>query len=40
MDMRFGTLNAMSLCREGSMKAVAYKLAKYKLDFVEAQEVR
>jgi len=38
--MRCGTWNAMSLCRAGSLKTVASKLSKYKLDLVGVQEVR
>jgi exonuclease III len=40
MDMRFGTWNVRSLYRSGSLKTVSGELAKYKLDFVEVQEVR
>jgi exonuclease III len=39
MDMRFGTWNVRSLCRAGSLKIVARKLGKYKLDLVGVQEV-
>jgi exonuclease III len=40
MDMRFGTWNAKSLYRSGSLKTVARELGKYKLDLVGVQEVR
>jgi exonuclease III len=40
MDMRFGTWNFRSLCRTGSLKAVARELGKYKLDLVGVQEDR
>jgi exonuclease III len=38
--MRFGTWNVKSLCRTGTLKAVARELAMFKLDFVGVQEVR
>jgi len=38
--MRFGTRNARSLYRAGSLTAAARKLARYKLDLVGVQEVR
>jgi hypothetical protein len=38
--MRFGTWIVRSLYRSGSLKMVARKLGKYKLDLVGAQEVR
>jgi exonuclease III len=38
--MRFGTWNARSLYRIGSLKRVAVELGKYKLDFVGVQEIR
>jgi hypothetical protein len=34
MDIRFGIWNVRSLYRAGSLKMVAYELAKYKLDLV------
>jgi hypothetical protein len=40
MDMRFGTWNASSLCRAGSLTTVSRELARYKLDLVGVQEVR
>jgi hypothetical protein len=40
MDMRFGTWNVRSLYRAGSLLAVSKELSKYKLDLVQAQEVR
>jgi exonuclease III len=40
MDMRFGTWNARSLYRAGSLKTVSRELARYKLDLVGVQEVR
>jgi hypothetical protein len=40
MDMRFGTWNIRSLCRTGSLKAVARELEMFKLDLVSVQEVR
>jgi exonuclease III len=40
MDMRFGTWNVRSLYRAGSLKTVAGKLGKHKLDLVGVQEVR
>jgi hypothetical protein len=40
MDMRFGTWNVRDLYRSGSLKMVARELGKYKLDFVDVQEVR
>jgi len=38
--MRFGTWNARSLYRSGSLTAAARELARYKLDLVGVQEVR
>jgi len=38
--MRFGTWSVRSLCRSGSLTAVARELARYKLDSVGVQEVR
>ena len=38
--MRFGTWIERSLCRLGSIKAVATKLARSKLDLVGVEEVR
>jgi exonuclease III len=40
MDMRFGTWNVRSLYRLGSLKTVARRLGKNKLDLVGVQEVR
>jgi exonuclease III len=40
MDRRFGTWNARSLNRSGSLRAAARGLARYKLDLVSVQEVR
>jgi hypothetical protein len=40
MDMRFGTWNVRSMYRAGSLRAVAEKISKYKLEFVGVQEVR
>jgi exonuclease III len=40
MDMRFGTWNVSSLYRSGSLKTVARRLGKYKLDLEGVQEVR
>jgi exonuclease III len=40
MDMRFGTWNARSLYRIGSLKTVARELGKHKIDLVGVQEVR
>jgi hypothetical protein len=36
-DMTFGMWNLMNLCRAGSLKMVASKLAKYVLDIVALQ---
>jgi hypothetical protein len=38
--MRFGTWNFGSMYRAGSLRAVAEKNSKYKLDLVGVQEVR
>jgi len=38
--MRFGNSNVSCLNRAGSLKTVARKLARYKLDLVGVQEVR
>ena len=38
--MKLGTWNVRSLYREGSLKAAARELARYKLDVVGVQEVR
>jgi len=38
--MRFGTWDVRSLYRAGSLTAAARKLARYKLDLVDVQEVR
>jgi hypothetical protein len=40
MDVRFGTKNAKSLYKAGSLMAIAKELSKYKLDLVGVQEVR
>jgi exonuclease III len=40
MDMRFGTWNAGSLYRSGSLKTVSGELVKYKSHLVGVQEVR
>jgi exonuclease III len=40
MGMRFGTWNVRSMYRAGSLRAVAEKISKYKLDLVGVQEVR
>jgi hypothetical protein len=40
MDMRFGTWNARSMYRAGSLRTVAEEVSKYKLDLVGIQEVR
>jgi exonuclease III len=40
MEMRFGTWNVKSMYRSGSLRAVAEKISKYKLDLVGVQEVR
>jgi hypothetical protein len=40
MNTRFGTCNVTSLCRIGSLKTVARKLGKCKLNLVGVQEVR
>jgi hypothetical protein len=40
MEMRFGTWNVISMYSAGSVRAVAEKISKYKLDLVEVQEVR
>ena len=37
---KIGTLNVRSLYREGSLKAAARELVRYKLDVVGVQEVR
>jgi hypothetical protein len=39
-EMRFGTWNIRSLCREGAIKSVLAKLERYKLDLVGVKEVR
>jgi len=38
--MRFGTWNARSLCRAGSLTAAAKELATHKLDLLGVQEIR
>jgi exonuclease III len=38
--MKFGAWNVRSLYRAGSLKTVARKLGKYKLDLMGVQEVR
>jgi hypothetical protein len=40
MDMRFGTWNARSLYRAGSLMTAEKEISKYKLDLVGVQEVR
>jgi hypothetical protein len=40
MNMRFGTWNAKSMYRAGSLRAVREEISKYKLDLVGVQEVR
>jgi exonuclease III len=40
MDMRFGTWNVRSMYRAGSLRAVAEKISKRKLDLVGVQEVK
>jgi exonuclease III len=40
IDMRFGTWNVRSMYRAGSLRTVAEKITKYKLDLVGVQEVR
>jgi hypothetical protein len=40
MDMRFGTSNARSMCRAGSLRAVSEEISKYNLHLVGVQEVR
>jgi hypothetical protein len=40
MDMRFGTWNVRSMYSAGSLRAVAEEISKYKLHFVEVQDVR
>jgi hypothetical protein len=39
MDMRFGTWNARSMYRVGTLRTVAEEISKYKLDLVGVQEV-
>ena len=39
METRCGTWNMRILCRSASLKTVARKLARYRLDFVVVQEV-
>jgi hypothetical protein len=38
--MRFGTWNVRSVYREGSLRAVAEEISKYKLHLVGVREVR
>jgi len=38
--MKFGTWNVRSLCRRGSLTAVARVIARYKLDLMDVEEVR
>jgi hypothetical protein len=38
--MKFGTWNVSSMYRAGSLRAVADKIPKYKLDLVGVQKVR
>jgi hypothetical protein len=40
IDIRFGTWKVRSLCRTGSLKAVARELGKCKVDLVGVKEVR
>jgi hypothetical protein len=40
MDMKFGIWNVRSMCRAGSLRAVAEEISEYKLDLVGVQEVR
>jgi hypothetical protein len=40
MQIRFGTWNARSLYRAGSIVAVLKEVSKYKLDLVGVQEIR
>jgi hypothetical protein len=40
MDMRFGTLNVISMHRAGSPRAVAEEISKYKLDLMGVQEIK
>jgi hypothetical protein len=40
MDMKFGTRNASSMYRAGSLRRVEEEVSKYKLDLVGVQEVR
>jgi exonuclease III len=40
IEKRFGTWNVRSLYRTGSLKTVVRELGKYKLDFVDVQEIR
>jgi exonuclease III len=40
MDMRFGTWNVRNMNRAVSLRSVAEKISKYKLDLVGVQEVR
>jgi hypothetical protein len=37
MDMRFGVWNVRSLYRAGSLRALAEKISKYKLDLAGVQ---
>ena len=39
-DMKLGTWNVRSLCRRGSLTAVARVIARYKLDLMDVEEVR
>jgi len=38
--MRYGTCNIRNLYRSGSFSTVARKIARYKLDLLDVQEVR
>jgi hypothetical protein len=40
MDLRFGTWNARSMYRAGSLRTVTEEVSKYKLDLVGVREVR
>jgi hypothetical protein len=40
MDMRFSTWNVRSMCKAGSLMAVAEEISKYKLYLVGVWEVR
>jgi hypothetical protein len=40
MDMKFGIWNLTNMCRSGSLRTVAEKISKYKLDLVGVQGIR